>query len=59
MLASARWRWRFLSGARPDIVTQNGNLAKSNIDLRFYALKGPLGSWVDGSILQPRKAARP
>ncbi len=35
----------FLSGARPDIVTQNGNLAKSNIDLRFYALKGPFGSW--------------
>jgi maltoporin len=35
----------FLSGGRPDIVTQNGNLAKSNIDLRFYDLKGPLGLW--------------
>src|SRR5271156_6556946 len=35
----------FLSGARPDIVTQNGNLAKSNIDLRFYDLKGPAGLW--------------
>jgi len=35
----------FLSGARPDIVTQNGNLAKSNIDVRFYDLKGPLGLW--------------
>ncbi len=35
----------FLSGARPDVVTENGNLAKSNIDLRFYDLKGPLGLW--------------
>src|SRR5271154_3770946 len=33
----------FLAGARPDIVTQNGNYAKSNIDVRFYDLKGPLG----------------
>src|SRR5207244_11747975 len=30
----------YLSGARPDIVTQNGNLTKSNVDLRFYELKG-------------------
>jgi maltoporin len=29
----------FLSGARPDIVTQNGYLAKNNIDVRLYALK--------------------
>jgi maltoporin len=35
----------FLAGARPDLVTQNGNLAKSNIDVRFYDLKGPLGLW--------------
>ena len=35
----------FLSGARPDIVTQNGYLAKSNIDVRFYDLKGPMGLW--------------
>jgi len=35
----------FLSGARPDIVTSNGNLAKSNIDVRFYDLKGPAGFW--------------
>ena len=35
----------FLAGARPDIVTQNGNVAKSNIDVRFYDLKGPLGLW--------------
>lgn len=31
----------FLSGARPDAVTQNGNLAKSNIDVRLYGVKGP------------------
>lgn len=35
----------FLSGARPDIVTNNGNLAKSNIDVRLYDLKGPAGLW--------------
>jgi maltoporin len=35
----------FLAGARPDIVTQNGNLAKTNIDVRFYDLKGPAGLW--------------
>src|SRR5258707_10809304 len=33
----------FLAGARPDIVTQNGNYAKNNIDVRFYDLKGPFG----------------
>jgi maltoporin len=35
----------FLNAARPDIVTQNGNLAKSNIDARLYSIKGPLGQW--------------
>jgi len=35
----------FLSGASPDIVTQNGNLAKSNIDVRLYDLRGPAGLW--------------
>jgi maltoporin len=35
----------FLAGSRPDIVTQNGNLSKTNIDFRFYDLKGPLGLW--------------
>ena len=35
----------FISGARPDIVTQNGYLAKSNIDARVYKIKGPLGLW--------------
>ena len=31
----------FVSAARPDIVTQNGNLAKSTIDARLYGVKGP------------------
>ena len=35
----------FLSGARPDLVTENGVLAKSNIDVRVYDIKGPLGLW--------------
>ena len=33
----------FLAGARPDIVTENGNYAKSNIDLRYGDLHGPFG----------------
>jgi maltoporin len=40
----------FLSGARPDIPTGNGFLAKNNIDVRFYDIKGPLGllaGWFD------------
>src|SRR5262249_15554090 len=40
----------FLSGARPDIVTENGNYAKSNIDVRLYDMKAPfgrLGFWFD------------
>jgi maltoporin len=35
----------YIAGARPDIVTQYGNYAKSNIDVRFYDLKGPFGLW--------------
>ncbi len=35
----------YLAGARPDIVTDNGNLAKNNIDVRLYDVKGPLGTW--------------
>ena len=35
----------FLAGARPDITTQNGNYAKNNIDVRFYDLKTPAGTW--------------
>jgi maltoporin len=40
----------FLSGARPDIITENGNHAKSNIDVRLYDIKAPggtLGAWFD------------
>ena len=40
----------FLSGARPDIITQNGDYAKSNIDVRLYDLKAPFGRvglWFD------------
>src|ERR1700744_205714 len=40
----------FLNGAGPDIVNQNGNLAKSNIDVRLYDLKGAaglVGVWFD------------
>src|SRR5258708_39781488 len=35
----------YLAGARPDIVTQNGNYAKSNIDVRLYDLKGTFRLW--------------
>jgi len=35
----------FISAARPDIVTQNGILAKSNIDVRLYDLSAPAGLW--------------
>jgi len=40
----------FLSGARPDITTENGNYAKSNIDMRLYDIKAPGGTaavWFD------------
>jgi len=33
----------FLAGARPDITTENGNYAKSNIDLRLYDVNAPGG----------------
>ena len=40
----------FLAAARPDIVTQNGNYAKSSIDVRLYDMKAPVGRlafWFD------------
>ena len=40
----------YLSGARPDITTENGNSAKSNIDMRLYDIKAPGGTggvWFD------------
>ncbi|HXK20674.1 MAG TPA: carbohydrate porin, partial [Polyangiaceae bacterium] len=33
----------FLGGARPDIVTQHGNYAKGNLDVRLYDVPVPLG----------------
>jgi maltoporin len=35
----------YLAGARPDILTDSGAVAKNNIDVRLYDLKGPLGQW--------------
>jgi len=35
----------YLAGARPDILTANGDYAKSNIDVRLYDWKGPAGLW--------------
>jgi maltoporin len=40
----------YLNGARPDFITQNGNYQKSNLDIRLYDLKGPVGlfgGWFD------------
>src|SRR5262245_55683283 len=40
----------YLGGARPDIVTDNGNYAKGNIDVRLYDIPAPLGKlgvWFD------------
>jgi maltoporin len=40
----------FLAGARPDIITENGNYAKSNIDVRLYDVNvpgGKLGVWLN------------
>ena len=40
----------YLSGARPDIQTANGNYVKSNVDVRFYDVKAPggtLAGWFD------------
>jgi len=38
----------YLAGARPDVITDGGNYAKSNIDVRLYDVKMPggrLGAW--------------
>jgi len=49
----------FISTARPDIVTQNGVLAKSNIDVRLYDLKAPAGFGPSGLTTRPPREARP
>ena len=33
----------YLAGARQDLVTDNGNYAKNNFDVRLYNVKAPLG----------------
>jgi maltoporin len=35
----------FLGVARPDVITQNGNLTTSRIDATLYDVKGPFGLW--------------
>ena len=47
----------YLAGARPDILTQYGTYAKSNVDVRLYDVKGRRASGLDGSISPLRKAA--
>ena len=41
----------FISAARPDIVTQNGNLAKSTIDVRLYGVKAPQLRYLPSGLL--------
>ncbi len=43
----------YIAGSRPDVITQNGNYAKSNIDLRLYdvnALGGKVGAWFNFGV---------
>jgi len=40
-LKFAQFSAAYLGGAREDIVTDNGNYAKSNLDLRLYGIKVP------------------
>jgi maltoporin len=35
----------FIGVARPDVITQNGNLTTSRMDATVYDVKGPLGLW--------------
>jgi maltoporin len=35
----------FIGVARPDVITQNGNLTTSHIDATVYDIKGPFGLW--------------
>jgi maltoporin len=40
----------YIAGARPDIITNEGVLAKNNVDVRLYDVKAPLGTlagWFD------------
>jgi len=44
-----------LFNARPDILTQSGNYAKSNIDVRLYDIKTPTGLWTAWADFVPSK----
>jgi maltoporin len=46
----------YLGGSRPDVATQYGNYAKSNIDVRLYDINAPGGKREFGSILRPLRA---
>src|SRR5262249_32524219 len=48
----------YLAGARPDIVTSNGALAKNGVEVRLYDLKGPLGLWAGWFNFVTSKGAR-
>src|SRR4029077_7454786 len=50
----------YLAGARPDIITDNGALAKNNVDVRLYDVKAPLGTvagWFDFATSKGGNAA--
>jgi maltoporin len=35
----------YLAGSRPDLIFDEGNPAKNNLDVRLYDMKGPIGTW--------------
>jgi maltoporin len=47
-LKFAKMALSYLGAARPDITTENGNYAKSNVDFRLYDVKGPGGTLAFG-----------
>jgi len=59
-LKFAQFSAAYLGGAREDIVTDNGNYAKSNLDLRLYGIKTPwgrMGAWYDYAYSKGGKTA--
>ncbi len=49
----------FIGVARPDVVTQNGNLATSHIDATVYDVKGPSRLYgACGLIMQPQRVVK-
>ena len=47
-LKFAKMALSYLGAARPDVTTENGNYAKSNVDFRLYDVKGPGGTLAFG-----------